>query len=207
MPFTRLRGKTVQSPPLSYWITNPQLSRDSTPIPQNRRPCSEVECHLHLLRRLDEGSSNPGVLVSTSCMLPFAKSIFAFYSGNRVVPRASHRVPQSTNLSQARSHLWNQRHIMLRPTLIAAWVSGPNFWSAICSPFPSSRDPGPDGAFHGCYVLLLTQNNRSSHFQMWKQGFRTEGTALCKVMCFSRYFNNLDTRYHSWSFFSLCYVD
>lgn len=64
-----------------------------------------------------------------------------------------------------------------------------------------SPDPGPDDTFHWCHVLLLTQSSKSSHFQIWKRGFGTEGDALCKVTCLSRYFEDLDICYHNRSFF------
>lgn len=66
-----------------------------------------------------------------------------------------------------------------------------------------SRDHGPDGTLHWCYVLLLPQNNQSSHFQIWKQGFRTEGATPCKGTDFSRHFKDLDICYHNWSCFKL----
>lgn len=107
------------------------------------------------------------------CLLhaSFADLIFAFSSSNLMFPKASyHGMPQSMKLSQAQSHLWNQRH---RPTLNAAWVPNPNFWSAVCSLFPSLLGSWSSWHFSlvSCPTLDIEQKfsfpNTEARFQNW----------------------------------------
>ena len=142
-----------------------------------QKPCSVAECHQHVFRMLTEWSSDPDILVNASFKLPLRTwSLLSVTQCSVPSLRTNFcHGPQSTKLIQARSSLWNQRHTVLRPTLNAAWVSDPNFWSAICSLFPPSWSPGPDGTFHWCCAPFLSQNNKGFNFQIWKQCFRTEG--------------------------------
>lgn len=204
-----MRGKIIHSPLLSYWQA--LLSTPGSPKTQlqfhktwNSVPwwISSAFSQNACWRKFKIWCTGQSFLYTS-----FINMIFIFSSGNPafcVFPRVSyHHILQSTKLIQARSCLWNQRHTMLRPTLNAAWVSDPNFWSAICSLFPCL--PGSWPRWHFSLVLCRALVIEQQNFQIREQCFRTDGI-LCKVIYFSRCFKDLGICYHNWSFFKFVYV-